>query len=150
MPDIPVQTVGLFWREQDVFWGAGVKSGMLLGVPSSNVTSKPVDFRNQIGIYILYEEFTLNGKMSALRRIWLGVADGRFGGAEGHFEPQGNGHGQERLHGDGWGGGGLSDHPVVADRGRRLGGPGRRPLVDRPADGAVLAAGVLLSPPQGI
>lgn len=58
MPDIPVQSVGLFWQEEDVFWGAGSKSGKLLGVPSGNISATPVDFRNQVGIYILYDDYT--------------------------------------------------------------------------------------------
>jgi len=54
-----VRSVGLFWQEKDVFWGAGSKAGSLLGVPLKNTTAKPTDFREQIGIYALYADYDL-------------------------------------------------------------------------------------------
>jgi hypothetical protein len=54
-----VRSVGLFWREVHVFWGAGSKPGALFGVPFNATTSEPVDFREQIGIYALYAEYQL-------------------------------------------------------------------------------------------
>jgi hypothetical protein len=52
-----IQTIGLFWRPDQIFWGAGSKPGKLLGVPASSTTSPPIDFREQSGIYVLYSEF---------------------------------------------------------------------------------------------
>lgn len=57
MPDTAIQSLGLFWREDSVFWGAGKKRGKLLGVPATRLTAEPIDFREQIGIYILYDDF---------------------------------------------------------------------------------------------
>jgi hypothetical protein len=54
-----IRSVGLFWQEEAVFWGAGSKAGSLLGVPSNNTTAKPIDFRKQIGIYALYADYDL-------------------------------------------------------------------------------------------
>lgn len=54
-----VRSVGLFWREDCVYWGAGNKAGALLGVPLGATTSDPSDFREQIGIYALYAEYQL-------------------------------------------------------------------------------------------
>lgn len=52
-----IQTIGLFWRPDQIFWGAGSQPGKLLGVPASSTTSPPIDFREQSGIYVLYSEF---------------------------------------------------------------------------------------------
>ncbi|WP_199028735.1 GIY-YIG nuclease family protein [Ralstonia sp. ASV6] len=52
-----VRTVGFFWREDHVFWGKGNQAGRLLGVPPNGKTSIPVDFREQIGIYVLYADY---------------------------------------------------------------------------------------------
>jgi len=49
-----IQSYGLRWKEADVFWGAGSSPGRLLGVPDDNITANATDFREQIGIYILY------------------------------------------------------------------------------------------------
>lgn len=49
-----IQCYGLFWREEDVFWGAGRTRGQLLGVPARLRTATPTDFRQQVGIYVLY------------------------------------------------------------------------------------------------
>jgi len=54
-----IRTIGLFWTADDVFWGAGKQPGKLLGVPKDNVTASPVDFRDQVGIYVLYADFDL-------------------------------------------------------------------------------------------
>ncbi len=53
-----VQNYGLYWDKDLVYWGGPKKQGTLLGVKFENGTTKgksPVDFRNQIGIYILYD-----------------------------------------------------------------------------------------------
>lgn len=62
-----IQTVGLFWQEQNVFWGRGRQAGALYGVPSSNVTADPIDFRDQVGVYVLYADYDL---------IYVGQAGG--------------------------------------------------------------------------
>jgi len=49
-----IQAYGLFWRLEDVFWGAGGQAGKLLGVPKGARSSEPMDFRTQAGIYVLY------------------------------------------------------------------------------------------------
>lgn len=54
-----IHNYGLFWKESNVFWGAGSKAGRLLGVPASNTTSAPVDFREQSGVYVLYADYEL-------------------------------------------------------------------------------------------
>ena len=54
-----VRSIGLFWREDSVYWGAGYQAGKLLGVPYNATTSIPIDFREQIGIYALYAEYDL-------------------------------------------------------------------------------------------
>ena len=59
MPFTLISSLGLFWREDYVFWGAGNQSGRLLGVPATNRTAKPIDFREQIGIYVLYSDYKI-------------------------------------------------------------------------------------------
>ncbi len=54
-----VHTVGLFWEDNKVFWGHGNQAGALLGVPSQNVLADPIDFRDQLGVYVLYADYTL-------------------------------------------------------------------------------------------
>jgi hypothetical protein len=54
-----IHTLGLFWKEEDVFWGAGSQAGMLLGVPAGGRTQEPVDFRMQTGIYVLYADYEI-------------------------------------------------------------------------------------------
>lgn len=54
-----IHNYGLFWNASDIFWGAGSKAGRLLGVPASNTTSEPVDFREQSGVYVLYADYEL-------------------------------------------------------------------------------------------
>jgi hypothetical protein len=51
-----VQNYGLFWRREDVFWGKPKVMGHLKGVLAKETSSKPVDFRNQAGVYVLYDE----------------------------------------------------------------------------------------------
>lgn len=54
-----VRSIGLFWREDFVFWGRGSNRGRLLGVPSKALTQQPIDFRDQIGVYALYADYEL-------------------------------------------------------------------------------------------
>lgn len=46
-----IRNYGLFWRSRDVHWG---HAGHLKGAASSTAT--PVDFREQQGVYVLYDE----------------------------------------------------------------------------------------------
>ena len=39
-----------------MFWGRPHVAGHLRGVPSKNITAEPVDFRNQQGVYVLYDD----------------------------------------------------------------------------------------------
>lgn len=54
-----IQSIGLFWKEDYVYWGAGSNPGALYGVPMNATTSEAIDFRNQIGIYALYADYQL-------------------------------------------------------------------------------------------
>jgi hypothetical protein len=54
-----IQNYGLYWDESDVFWGAGSNAGTMLGVPATNLTADPVDFREQSGVYVLYAEYSM-------------------------------------------------------------------------------------------
>lgn len=49
-----IQSYGLFWHADNVHWGRGSQGGTLLGVPARARSSTPCDFREQIGIYVLY------------------------------------------------------------------------------------------------
>lgn len=54
MTDI-IQSYGLLWKAENVFWGAGSNPGALFGVAARARRSEPVDFRDQVGIYVLYD-----------------------------------------------------------------------------------------------
>lgn len=71
-----IHAVGLHWERENVYWGAGRSRGSLLGVPSRNVTHEPIDFRSQIGLYALYNDFELvyfgqagSGKQTLFKRL---------------------------------------------------------------------------------
>lgn len=64
-----IQNYGLFWRENDVFWGRGGNAGTLLGVKSTNTTDSPIDFREQAGVYILYADYQI---------VYVGQAGNKF------------------------------------------------------------------------
>lgn len=51
-----VRNYGLFWRRDDVFWGWQKKAGHLKGRAVRLAKSEPVDFRNQVGVYALYDD----------------------------------------------------------------------------------------------
>ena len=59
MTDTLFSNMGLFWKEEDVFWGEQKRPGRLLGRFSKRKRSDPVDFREQIGIYVLYAEYSI-------------------------------------------------------------------------------------------
>jgi hypothetical protein len=50
-----IQNYGLFWNEADVFWGRQGVAGSLLGVPAWSKSFGAVDFREQQGVYVLYD-----------------------------------------------------------------------------------------------
>lgn len=47
-----IKNYGVMWSRDDVFWGRGSRRGVLEGRRSGRV----IDFRDQIGVYILYDE----------------------------------------------------------------------------------------------
>jgi hypothetical protein len=51
-----IRNYGLFWRRTDVFWGHPNVAGHLLGVSAANVRADPIDFKDQQGVYVLYDE----------------------------------------------------------------------------------------------
>jgi len=55
----PRRSFRLFWKADHVFWGTPRNPGSLLGRPSRKRRSEPVDFREQIGIYVLYADYKL-------------------------------------------------------------------------------------------
>lgn len=50
-----IRNYGLFWRRADVFWGKPKVKGNLKGVLAGAVTANPIDFRDQAGVYVLYD-----------------------------------------------------------------------------------------------
>ncbi|HMG05503.1 MAG TPA: hypothetical protein VK581_08580 [Chthoniobacterales bacterium] len=54
-----IRTLGLFWREDHVYWGRGRNPGSMLGVPVWAARAQPTDFRDQIGVYALYADYDL-------------------------------------------------------------------------------------------
>ncbi|HEY4219283.1 MAG TPA: GIY-YIG nuclease family protein [Gemmatimonadaceae bacterium] len=86
-----IRGVGLFWERENVWWGAGIKAGALLGVPERNRTREPIDFRKQIGLYALYSDFDLlyvgqagSGKQTMFSRL-KGHGKGLFAGRWNRF-----------------------------------------------------------------
>lgn len=59
MTDSLITTMGLFWKAEDVFWGRPRNPGSLLGKPSGRRRSESIDFREQIGIYVLYADYKI-------------------------------------------------------------------------------------------
>jgi hypothetical protein len=51
-----IHNYGLFWELADVFWGRPKVEGHLKGVLADSLRSPPVNFREQQGIYVLYDE----------------------------------------------------------------------------------------------
>jgi len=47
-----MKNYGLMWRRDSVFWGAGSNKGLLEGRRSGRI----INFRDQIGVYVLYDE----------------------------------------------------------------------------------------------
>ena len=61
-----IHNYGLFWRRNDVFWGRPRVTGHLKGVPAKETSATPVDFREQAGVYVLYDD--------SFRLIYIGQA----------------------------------------------------------------------------
>ncbi len=47
---------GLFWRRENVFWGRGPIAGHLKGKIVGKKRSEPIDFKEQQGVYVLYDD----------------------------------------------------------------------------------------------
>lgn len=71
MPSAPILCLGALWRAEDVYWRSDPKNGQLLGVSAKALTSPAVNFSDQIGIYVLFANFT---------PIYVGQANGRLFG----------------------------------------------------------------------
>ena len=56
MSSMLIQNYGLFWRRNDVFWGRQKVTGHLKGVRAKAITAEPIDFREQAGVYVLYDD----------------------------------------------------------------------------------------------
>ena len=89
MADV-IQSYGLFWREADVFWGAGRQKGELLGVPARRRRSMPIGFREQIGIWLydghqmVYVGQTGSGKKQRLFSLLVKTPQRCDSGSVGH------------------------------------------------------------------
>jgi hypothetical protein len=69
-----IRNYGLFWKSEDVYWGAGSQAGALYGVEAKNITGPHVDFRDQRGVYVLYADYDLvyvgqNNGQELLKRL---------------------------------------------------------------------------------
>jgi hypothetical protein len=47
-----IKNYGIMWRRDHIFWGRGSNRGCLEGRRSARI----IDFREQIGVYVLYDE----------------------------------------------------------------------------------------------
>lgn len=70
------RSYGLFWKVEDVFWGKPNSPGNLYGKAIRKKKSIPIDFRDQVGIYVLYFDYKLvyigqagNGNASLFKRL---------------------------------------------------------------------------------
>jgi len=54
-----ILTYGLYWSIEKVHWGWQNNKGSLRGGASRSANAKPVEFRQQRGIYALYAEYDL-------------------------------------------------------------------------------------------
>ncbi len=51
-----IRNYGLFWRREHVFWGKGNNAGHLRGFRAKAKKAGLVDFRDQQGLYCLYDD----------------------------------------------------------------------------------------------
>lgn len=68
MADHLISNYGLYWKRKKIWWGKGGNRGHLSGVLASKTTGNPVDFRDQQGIYTLYDD--------TFRMVYAGQAGG--------------------------------------------------------------------------
>lgn len=61
-----ITNYGLFWHRDNVVWGRGSNKGHLKGIRAR--TSTPVDFRDQKGVYCLYDD--------SFRLVYVGQVGG--------------------------------------------------------------------------
>ncbi len=61
-----IHNYGLYWQRELVFWGRPRVAGHLMGIDATQKKSEPVNFRDQVGIYVLYDD--------AFNLIYLGQA----------------------------------------------------------------------------
>jgi hypothetical protein len=54
-----IRSYGVHWHIDRVFWGRQNVRGNLLGAASRNARARPVDFREQRGIYVLYADYEI-------------------------------------------------------------------------------------------
>lgn len=54
-----IQTYGLHWHIEKIFWGWQNRLGSLRGAASRSSRAIPVEFRNQRGIYALFANYDL-------------------------------------------------------------------------------------------
>ena len=54
-----IRSIGLFWKRDDAFWSSTARNGRLLGVPDGGKLLEPVNFRDQIGVYVLYADYDM-------------------------------------------------------------------------------------------
>lgn len=64
-----IQNYGLFWKRSWIHFGAGSNRGHLKGTRVGHLTSTPIDFRDQQGVYCLYDD--------NFRLVYVGQAGGR-------------------------------------------------------------------------
>jgi len=64
-----VRNYGLFWRRNLIYFGRGRNAGHLKGTPVGGRTSDPIDFRDQQGVYCLYDD--------NFRLVYVGQAGGK-------------------------------------------------------------------------
>lgn len=81
-----IENMGLFWKADDVFWGQPKRQGTLLGVQAKNVTGSEINFRDQIGIYVLYSDYKIvyvgqtgKGNQKLLHRLKQHLSDALSG-----------------------------------------------------------------------
>jgi hypothetical protein len=66
----------MLWEKDKVAWGRPNVTGTLLGIRRDARRRAPVDFRDQAGIYVLYDESRVP--------LWIGQAIGLYGRLQQH------------------------------------------------------------------
>lgn len=61
-----IKSYGLFWDPSAVFWGRPNVPGSLLGRKHGSQKNPLVDFRDQLGVYVLYQDFDV---------VYVGMAE---------------------------------------------------------------------------